>query len=146
VGALDFSGGPFIDLRAAVRRVVAADGDEVADAHLLEGADDVVQVGVLLGGVGARGAEHGTAARIELRHLADGEGLDAAGIAVDEVRESIADTVDVEALVDGFDGDRRYHAVDARRRAAANDDGQPTAGCGTAHGRNASVRCERILS
>ena len=48
------------------------------------------------------------------------------GIALDEPFEAVLEAEDLEALLDRLDGDRADDAVDARRRAAANQQGQPS--------------------
>jgi hypothetical protein len=58
------------------------------------------------------------------RHVVDRERLQPGRIPADEVLEPIADADDLEALIEGLDGRGRDDGVDARRRAAADQDAE----------------------
>ena len=73
----------------------------------------------------ARGAEDRAAEQVDARDIVDRERPEPGSVAAHEVLEAVADADDLEALVDGLDGDGGDDAVDARSRPAADEDAEP---------------------
>ena len=108
------------------RRVVAADGDEVRDAGLLQRLDDGLQRLGRLGRVLARGAEHRAAGQVDPRHVVDGQRpqLRRASRRTRFLKPSL-DADDLEALVDRLDRRRRDDGVDAGSGTAPDENAEP---------------------
>ena len=112
------------DIARGERCIVAADRDEVRDARLLQHLDHGPRRLGRLGRILARGAQHRPAEQVDARHVVDRERPQPGRVAADEVLEAVADADDFESLVDRLDGRRGDDGVDARGRAAADENAE----------------------
>ena len=101
-------------------RVVTADRHERGDAKFVKDAEDVLHLRLGLGGVRARGAENRAAAQMDVLHIADGQRPVVLHIALRQPFETILKADDFVALIDAFNGGCGDDAVEARCRAATN--------------------------
>src|SRR5439155_21947 len=123
VGDADLAGGAAIDLAAREGRVVAADGDDAVDLQAAQDAEHVVHRFGRRGRIGARRPQDGAAAEGDLLDVFNSEPADVFAAAFDELLEAVANAEDVDAVIDGLDGDGTDDAVDAGRRSATHDEG-----------------------
>ena len=124
VGDPDPPGSPLRHLHGREGGIVPPDRDELAHPELLEHRYDGVEVRDLGGGIGAGGAEHGSAPEVDAADVVDGEGPDALDAAVHDLVEAAADPHHLHVLEEGADGRRADHAVDAGGGTTADDDGE----------------------
>ena len=106
------------------RRVVAANGHQRGDAELFKNAEDIFHLRFGLRGVRARGSQDGAAAQMDFLHVTDRQRPAILHLALREPFEAVPEADDFVALIDAFDGGRRDDAVDARRRAATDQNSQ----------------------
>ena len=125
VDALDRALRALADRPRRERRVVAADGDEVRDAGLLQRLDDGLERLGRLGGVLTRRAEHRPAGQVHPRHVVDGQRPQLREVAPDQVLEAVLDPDDLEALVDRLDRRRRDDGVDAGSGTTPDENAEP---------------------
>ena len=133
MGDADAPLGAGMHLAAGIGGVVAADGHEARDVQFLQHIQDVLHRLRLLGGVGARGAQQRPALQVDGLDGVDGQVEDVLALAIgdplerghalDEVLEAVVEAQDLEALLDGLDGDGGDDAVEAGGRPAADEEG-----------------------
>ena len=105
-------------------RVVAANRHKGGDAELFKDAEDIFHLLRGLGRVGARGAENRAAPDVNVLHVADGQRAAILHLALRQPFEAVAEADDFVSLVDAFDGGGGDDAVEARSRAATNQNSQ----------------------
>ncbi len=119
---LESTASRLLDLHCRERGIVAADRDQPRDAEAFESADGGLEQSGILGGVGARGAELRAAPKVDATHLVDGQRAHVIEVAAHQPLEPVLDAEHLDARESGADGGRPDDAVDAGRRAAANED------------------------
>ena len=106
------------------RRVVAADRDELRDVEPQQRSNRVLEQLRVGRRIGARDADVRAAAEVNAADRFDGERHDVIDVALHDPLEPVADAEDVDAFEPGADGGRADDAVDAGRRAAADENRQ----------------------
>ena len=121
---MDPSGGHLFHLQGAVGGVVAPDGDQLIDIQPQQGGDGIFQMLVIFGGIVPGDADIGAAAEVDPADIIDRQPLGMIDIAAHDPFEAVFNAHHFHAFQDGPDGGGADNAVDARGRAAANQNGQ----------------------
>ena len=111
-------------LHRAEGRVVAADGDELAHTQALQGVERGFQQLLILGRVGARGAQVRATPEVQARDGVDVERSGGFDVALHQPGKAVLDAEHLPAREAGADGGGADHAVDARRWSSADEDGE----------------------
>ena len=90
----------------------------------MEAVQHVAHVGFRFGRVDSRRAQDRAAAQLDAIDILDAQGPDVGNIPLHEPLKTIVDADDLHAMVDRFNGHRADHAVNTRRRTAADEQGQ----------------------
>ena len=120
----DAPGRLLLELHRGERGVVAADRDQLRHVEAQQRDDGILELLRVAGRIGARDADVRAAAEVDAADVVDAERRHVVDVAPHDPLEAVADAEHVDPLEDRADGGRADHAVDAGRRAAADQDRQ----------------------
>jgi hypothetical protein len=121
VNDLDAAGGHFLELHRRERRVVATDRDEHRHIETEQRRDRSLELRRLARRIGARDADVGTTAKVNPADVLDLERLHVIDVALHDPLEAVTDADDLDAFEAAADRRGADHAVDTRRRPAADE-------------------------